>query len=215
MTTKATSGSPADRPSDDVPHAYAHLPNCDTKNATTIDFEKIPVDRNWVAPSQHPDPSVRGTFRYYNQLNKGRQHGPKWQNKWYQTYEQNWYIMDTLADRMEMTPRLRGIAINQFVNLDHEALGRPKDEVALGTALLVLQEDGRREVHPNCKERDELFCEMCESYGVSMDRVDRMYYKLAAGKGQTDRDLVHIHGRPELKLSEYIDHDEEMKNAHF
>ena len=185
----------------------ADLSNCDTRNATTIDWQNAGLEKeNWKYPSNWRYTNKRDTYRYYDRLNGGLQNGKRWQNKRYETYRLNVYLMEAVADRVGLIKSLRNKAIGIFTGLNLSEFGRKREWVALAVCGYVLFKDGRRKCHPNNRgeSRDETYREACAAYRCSDKEVNTLFYKVEKEIKKGLEDRVRKYGPIESR-SEVVD----------
>jgi len=179
--------------------SYADLSDCDTRNATMIDWQNAGLEgRYWLSRSDWLYSEKEDTYRHLDRLNSGLQNGV-WQNKRYETYRLNVYLMEGVADRVGLTKSLRNKAIQIFTGLNLSEFGVKKEWVALAVCGYVLHRDGKRKCHPNArgKSRDEAYRKACADYGCAGKTVNSLFYKVEKAEKKGLKDRVRKYGAVE------------------
>ncbi|WP_157573516.1 hypothetical protein [Haloplanus natans] len=158
------------------------LSNCDTNNATIINWQETPtVDGEyWDSPSDWRYSHKESTYKHLDRVNGGLQNGGKWQNRRYETFHLNETQMRMVADRVELNKGQQNRAVRIFTALNLSKFGRNKEWVALAVCGYVLFKDGRRKCHPNNRGegRDEAYREACVSYNCTDKTVNKFFYQV-------------------------------------
>lgn len=164
----------------DAPSAN-DLVDCDTNNATTIDFRDI--SKSDTFPTDHPmEDRKRDYFQYLNRMNSGLQNGRKWQNKYRETYTMNRNLIQCMSDTVQPSWWEEKRTIQLFDGLQRSNMGHPSHVVALSTYAYVLHRfaDGRK-CHPQVRpeNRDPHFERCRDDFGISQDFFATVYGQVA------------------------------------
>ncbi|GAB3700972.1 hypothetical protein [Halorubrum pallidum] len=150
----------------------------DTNNATYLGWSDIPQYEEW--PADYHPPNKRDYFQYLDRLNSGLQNGPKYQNKRYETYCLNRWLILCMSSHLRMSDRLRQLAVDLFNGLPRSKFGVRIHVSALVTCGYVIhQHDPRRECHPQTSA--EAFDPFVEQERVNL-RIPRKQYASLYGK---------------------------------
>ncbi len=156
-------------------HEQEPIDSPDTNNATYIDWVNMSPYEEW--PADYHPPNKREYFRHLDRVNSGLQNGPKYQNKRYETYRLNRWLILSLSDHLKMSDRLRSLAVRLFSGLDGSKFGVPIHIPALVTCAYVIHKHNpRRECHPQTSV--EKFDPLVERERVNLSVSKKQYASL-------------------------------------
>lgn len=161
-------------------HAYSHLVDCDTSNATTIFWQDWPDHGDW--PADYVPTNKRAYYRQLDRYNSGLQNGPNRQNKSYNTFKMNRALIECMSEPLRLEGWQIKRATHLFDGLQRSNTGRLSRVVAFCTCAYVVHNfDDRRKCHPQMgvENRDTYFEEVREDYNISRKHFNRAYGQIA------------------------------------
>lgn len=164
-----------------------HLVNTDTDRETKIGYERWPEAGDFY-PADFLYLRKGVYWKYQDDVDAGKQNGPKWYNGSYYTYVENRNLIEHYAARLELSRTQRERAVSFFLSQDLQKWGIDKQFVAWATCTYIVHSDERdvRQTHPACKE----------------ETAERAFRELADGLGLTEREQHKLYGKVRNRLSQ-------------
>jgi hypothetical protein len=157
-----------------------HLVNTDTDRETKIGYEGwseagdfYPADFLYLRKGAY--------WKYQDNVDAGKQNGPKWFNGSYFTYVENRNLIEHYTACLELSRIQRECAVSFFLSQDLQKWGIDKRYVAWAICTYIVHSDERdvRQTHPACKE----------------ETAERTFRELADGLGLTEREQHKLYGK--------------------
>lgn len=188
-----------------------HLVNTDTGRETKIGYEGWPEAGDFY-PAGFLYLRKGAYWKYQDDVDAGKQNGPKWYNGSYFTYVENRNLIEHYTASLELSRIQRECAVSFFLSQNLREWGIDKRFVAWATCTYIVHSDERdlRQTHPACKEEtaERAFRELADGLGLTERERHRLYEKMRNRFSQSQLGGGYIN-RPLLSVVE-SDNEEEV-----
>jgi hypothetical protein len=179
-----------------------HLVNTETDRETKIGYEGWPEAGNFY-PADFLYLRKGAYWKYQDDVDAGKQNGPKWYNSTYFTYVENRSLIENYATRLELSRIQRERAVSFFLSQDLREWGIDKRFVAWATCTYIVHSDERdvRQAHPACRKEtaERAFRELADGLGLTERNRHKLYGKVRnrflqsrSGGGYINRSILSI-----------------------
>jgi len=157
-------------------HAYAHLDEPDTNNATTIEWWTLPEDEYWQSDFLYSN--KKRYFEHLDRYNSGYKNGT-WHNDKYETYLANDDLVDSLGDSLNLTQEERMTARSLIHRIDLQREGIRVERMAYALCAFAVHSSttDRRKCHPQ-NDLPEEFQQVKDELGIADEEFESDYGKV-------------------------------------